>query len=385
MKKGLFTVTALLAVFAIIGCGTGSDPGSNGTGYDPMAKWIRFTENEMLAAKFYINIAGQGDNPEGTGIVKNADGFYDVTLKTVTSNDSRSSVVWVEFEEIAGEPRAVFRNGWYASLSLPATGVRPVNVQVIPVPAGKKGADGDIAWDCSQDAFNTGDQPATMDGFYVVGDLSMRWATEEPKTVNFIGLAIWLMWAPEGTDDAADYTFTIKDLKVLPHDTSIPDPSPDDLTAWTPEPKTEPADYINFPDGETLRATFYPYNGGNVLNGNTVTVVAPASGRTLVRLLGTNVKWKKGYYLSVTLPDNASKPQKIYSLGTEKDDSDGIWPVADLVEAPDGKFIAGRVDFAWADENFTTEYTGVMLDIYWYGGEEEAMYTFTINAIKVAE
>jgi len=374
----------------MIGCDNGSDPGPGpgpgGDGFVVPTDWVRFTEAEMLAAKFYVGLGGE--NPDTTSITKNADESYTVKLQTVTDTEYRQSVVWVNFADVDGEPRVIFRNGTYAHLTLPTTGgsIRPVNVAVIPV---RKGGTGtiDVAWDSSNDATLTGDLPATMDGLYVVGDLRIHWGTDLPKTDNFAGLAIYFMWAPEAvTANGEDYTFTIKDLAVLPHDTSIVDPDPDDLIPETPPAKPEPSGYVAFPgSSEALRATYYPWNADNKIEGNTVTVVAPAGGRTLVRLLGTDVKWKKGYYLSVTLPNNANKPQKIYSLGTKTDTSDGEWAVSDLVEASSGKFLAGRVDFAAVGEDESVIYTGVMLDIYWHGGQEEAMYTFTINAIKVAE
>jgi len=217
MKKGLFTVMALLAVFAIMGCDTdsnsGNGPNTNGNdaaGFVPPEDWIGFTEEEMLAAKFNA----PGVDPAGIGIDKDDDGFYTVTLKSVTSTGSKASLVWVNFKETGGEPRAVFKYGWYASLSLPTTGVRPVNVHVLALPKGQE-ASGNGSWPASQNAVLTGDLPATMDDLYVVGDLSMHWGTDEIDQI-FTGLVIWFEWAP-GDEEGVEYTFTIKDLKVFPY------------------------------------------------------------------------------------------------------------------------------------------------------------------------
>jgi len=389
MKKVLIMVMALLTVFAIMGCKTDSDPGGSAPGIDPdngnegfvpPENWIGFTKDEMLAAKFFINVTGQGDNPDGTSISKNTDGSYSVTLKTVTSNESKASVVWVDFEDIDGKPREVFRNGWYASLALPATGVRPVNVDVIPVPVGVKGADGGIAWDCSQNAVNTGDLPATMDGLYVVGDLSMRWGTEEPKTTDFKGLAIWFIWAPVGTEEGENYTFTIKDLKVLPHDTSTADP---ELEAWTPDPVAEPAGWVDLPSpvisGSSPGAATMVSNG---TGGYTVTAKTTTGDHTEITLKGADVLFKGGYYLSLTLPERTQsgtdKVKRIYSR------ADNYWnSAADIQEA--FKWIQGRVDCMYAHEEFGVRGT-IVLSIYWHPGvAENEDYVFTINSIKVAE
>jgi len=382
MKKGLFAVMALLIVFAMIGCDNGSNPGPGpgGDGFVVPTDWVRFTETEMLAAQFYIaQAAGAGYNPAGTSITKNADGSYKVTLKTVTSTNSKASVVWVEFAD------KVFRNGWYASLALPTTGgnIRPTRVDIVPVQKGKKGSDGDVAWQQAQDSNVTGDLDATKDGDYVVGNLSMHWGTEELQLDDFIGLAIWLTWAPI-INDGEDYTFTIKDFAVLPHDTSIVDPDPNTFTAWTPTAVAEPSGYVNFPGTDTLTATYYPWATGTT--GTSIVAAKPDSGRTLVRLSGDTFAYKKGIYISINLPNNSFKPEKIYLYGSTTKLEGGInYETETGIAAPAGKFIAGKVDLYWDGSASINVYQGIILDIYWYGKQEAGTYSFTINSIKVAE
>jgi len=351
-------------------------------GFVPPADWAGFTEAEMLAAKFFINQAeDQGDNPAGTSITKKADGSYEVTLKTVTSSVSRASVVWVDFAD-----GTVFRNSWYASLTLPTAGVRPVKVQIIPVPKGLKGADGAIAWDCSQDSDTTGDLPASKDGLYVVGDLSMHWGTEEVKVDDFAGLAIWLIWAPVGTEDGADYTFTIKDLKVLPHDISAHEPEPE-MEGWTP-PAYDPApaltDWIDLPM-PAITASF-PSGATIVPNGSggyTVTAKTRADGHTEITFKGTDFAFTGGYYLRLKLPTltaaDTNKPKRVYMR------PDDLYTYA-IDKQQANKWVQGEFDCYYEHEEFIAKAEEIVLSIYWHEGAVAGEdYVFTINSIKVAE
>ncbi|MDR2574904.1 MAG: hypothetical protein LBC52_00510 [Treponema sp.] len=382
MKKGLFAVLALLIVFAMIGCDTGSNPGPGpgpgGDGFVVPTDWVRFTEAEMLAAKFYIGSGG--DNPISTSITKNADGSYSVTLQTYPEEPSYASVVWVEFDDV------VFRNGWYASLTLPTTGgdVRPVQVDVVPVPKDKKGSDGGIAWPQSQNNKVTGDLPATMDGLYVVGDLSMHWGTEELQDQDFIGLAIWLTWAPV-TTGGEDYTFTIKDLAVLPHSGEDPE-----LSAWQdPSVETVPNTWIDFssptisassPGGATITASGTGY---------TIKTKTTTGDHTEITFNKADFKFKDGYYLSLTLPNSTlastNKVRRIYTYA--KNGTTSNWGSAvDIQQA--FKWLQGKVDCKYPKETWESlsEHDTIVLSIYWHPGVvADQDYEFTINSFKVAE
>jgi len=391
MKKGLFAVMALLTVFAMIGCSsTDPDPGpgpDTGEGFVVPTDWVRFTEAEMLGAQFYIGQAeGAGYKPAGTSITKNADGSYKVTLKTTTETASRTSVVWVEFAD-----NKVFRNGWYASLTLPTTGgnVRPVEVHVIPVQKGKKGSDGDVAWAQSQNQDVTGDLPATIvDGSgafagYVVGELSMHWGTEELQDTDFTGLAIWLVWAPVGVTNGVDYTFTIKDLAVLPH-SGGGDP---ELEAWTPEPYnpapvltgwqdlTSPTISACYPAGITMTP-----NGSG---GYVVTAKTRADGHTEITFKGTDIGFKGGYYLRLKMPTltktSTNKPKRINMR------ADSTWAF-EVDKQKAFKWIEGEFDCYYEHETFTKRHDTIVLSIYWHEGVVAGEdYVFTINSFKVKE
>jgi hypothetical protein len=360
-----------------------TDPGSGGGPFVPPLNWISFTDPEMLAAGFYIGDGlGEGDNPSGTSITKSGNA-YTVTLKTVTTGE-RASVVWVSFAAVAGEPRAVFRNGWYANLTLPTTGgsVRPTNVHVVPVPKGKKGADGGVAWPRSQNADNTGDVPATKDGVYVVGDLSMHWGTEELVADDHIGLAIWLNWAPAGTADGATYTFTINSLSVLPHGGGD-DP---DLTAWEPGANGDTTGWVDFKQPSITASS--PAGATIVSNGSggyTVTTKTTDGDHTEITFKSTDATFgfAGGYYLSLTLPNQTAastmKPKQVYS----RPDNTYTYAV-DLTQA--FKWVQGKADMFYTHEVFTATHTSVVLSIYWYPDVvKDQNYTFTISAFKVKE
>jgi hypothetical protein len=316
----------------------------------------------------YSTFAGTGN----VGIIEaNSDGTYTVTIPTVPSGRSIVSF---------NSDTYMFKNGYYLLFDFPTnTEAKPIAAAVLAA-SGSANEDGAV-WNTIYNVNTETGWAPTLDDVYLAGEIAF--ARDDLASINTLYKSVLLELVWNEDEEAEYYEFTLKKILITTGEDLTP-PDPNTLQPFTPPAKDEPTDWVTFPGTETLRATFYPWNSGNKLEGNTVTVVAPATGRTLVRFLGTDFNWAKGYYLSVTLPNNSNKPQKIYSLGTEKDDSDGQWAVSALVEAEEGKFLAGRVDFTWASDESTVGYTGVMLDIYWYAEQTETMYTFTINKILVA-
>ncbi|MDR2702033.1 MAG: hypothetical protein LBB72_06360 [Spirochaetaceae bacterium] len=323
---------------------------------DPVAEpdgWVTFPGSETLMATYY---------PWATTTTGNS-----ITAAYSPTDSSRTLV------RLSGDAFK-YKKGIYVSVTLPNNSLKPS--RIIAYPSTTK-LEGGITpgndWSICDDI----QAPA---GKFIAGKVDFKWDKSDSAHV-FQGIILDIYWHAE--QEAGAYAFTINSIKVAEETTERP-PDPDELEPWTPDPVAEPDGWVTFPGSETLRSTFYPWNAGNKIEGNTVTVVAPASGRTLVRFFGTDFQWEKGYYLSVTLPNNANKPSKIYSLGANTDGDDGIWAVSDTVDAGAGKFVAGRVDFTWANNESTAAYKGVMLDIYWHEEQTEAMYSFTINKILVA-
>jgi len=316
----------------------------------------------------YSTFAGVGN----VGVIEaNGDGTYNISIKTVPGGRSIISFNSLSY---------MFKNGYYMLFDFPENAEAKPIAAVTLAATGSTNEEGQI-WGTEYNVNTVTGWVPIRDNVYLAGEIAF--ARDDLADLNTLykSVLLNLVWSED--EEAEIYEFTLKKLLITTGEDLTP-PDPNALEKWEPDPKDEPADYIAFPQGEDLRATFYPWSPDNGIAGNTVTVAAPATGRSLVRLLGTDYKWAKGYYLSITLPEDSNKPSKIYSLGTEKDDSDGQWGVADVVTAPEGKFITGRVDFVWASDESTDGYTGIMLDIYWHPEQTETMYTFTINKILVA-
>lgn len=210
MKKVLVTALAFLTVFAMVGC---SEPeeSTGGGGFKVPSDWVGFSDAEMLAGKFYIGYGGE--NPTTTSITKKGSGF-EVKIKTLTNNEGKQSVVWFNFDT------TVFVKGYYVSLTLPTAGgnARPLNVFAYPIPQGSTSGSSGVVWNAGQDAAtNTGDLPATFDGNYVVGDLSMHWGNEA-ATAGLTGMSLWFQWDADVTlaNNDQDYVFTVNTIKVMP-------------------------------------------------------------------------------------------------------------------------------------------------------------------------
>jgi hypothetical protein len=214
MKKGFVLALALLTVFAMLGCDTEEKvepPGPTDEYFVPPASWVGFSDEEMLAGKFYIGYGGE--NPVTTSIEKKGSGF-EVKIKTLTNTTARQSVLSLNFET------TIFQKGHYVSLTLPTAGgnARPTNIIVYPMIEGTTNASGGsgVAWNASSDAITVGEQaPATLDGKYLVGDLKMDWRNEAAD-VNLTGLSLWFQWDEDATlgNDNKDYVFTINTIKV---------------------------------------------------------------------------------------------------------------------------------------------------------------------------
>jgi len=162
------------------------------------------------------------------------------------------------------------------------------------------------------------------------------------------------------------------------------------LEQATPPTVTVPTAWVDFPGSETLTATYYPWATSST--GKTINAVySPTdSARTLVRLSGTTFQYQKGIYLSVTLPNNSLQPSRIIAYPSTTDLEGGIapggdWNISADVEAPEGKYLAGKVDFKWEKADSAHIFKGIILDIYWAEGQVAGSYSFTIDTIQVAE
>jgi len=449
MKKGLFAVLALLIVFAMIGCDNGSKPGDDITitfnlggapgtppksvtiakgaaitvaqipkpddweghvfkgwyngetkleaGFSsqddivftarwveglPLKPWKPEEQPEMPTSGYkdyykdidfedwtYTTFAGVGNVGS---IEDNSDGTYNVTIKTNPGGVSLLAFINQDY---------TFKNGYYVSFNFPVeTDAKPI-MALTGAATGSRNDDG-LDWQaiCNVNRVDGQGYVPIKDDVYLAGDIAF--ARDDLNTL-YKSIVLTLVWS-EG-EKAPEYEFTLKKLLITTGEDLTP-PEVDTMTPW-PHEVAEPTDWIAFPPGtETLNATFYPWDEGNKIVGNTVTVISSAGGRSLVRLYGDEFKYQKGFYLSVNLPNNSVKPQKIYALGINSPTHDGDWQASTLVDPEDiTKFVAGKVDFTWASDASTTVYTGVMLDIYWYAGQTDALYTFTVNKILVAE
>jgi hypothetical protein len=388
-RKLLFALIALFAIgLLVVGCPNDNTPGHHnpGTGPDtpftPPSDWVGFTEEEMLAGVFY---AGDGVTDKGS-ITKNADGTYTVTVKTVTSTDSRASFVQFGFAdvEVEGEdgtmvtaPRVIFRKGWSALLTLPNNAqYNPVRIDALPSTAVAGGnPDG---WPRSQNSDATGDIEATFNQYgEPIGTLSLHWGTDEVVADDYRTMVLWFVWPPMGVEEGEDYTFIINDIKVLPHDPSEPDPDP---VAWTPDPVTEPAGWVDF---EANDISFYPA-GGSVEN-NLTTVKTRDDGHTEITIK-SNTLYAGGYYLSVTLPDQLAtstmKPSKINSYA--KHGASPIWS-AESVKTKAFTWVQGRVDLYYEHEELTV-FDTVVVEIHWHGDVvADQDYVITGSALKAKE
>jgi hypothetical protein len=261
MKKVLVLALALLTVFAMVGCDSGTDdPGEESKGFVPPANWVGFSDAEYAAGQFWI-----GASPDGVTSITKKGSAYEVKIKskTVASGTSSYTAVWFSFAN------TVFHSGMYVSLTLPtANEVRPINVCALPLTV--KDGDGtqNVSWPNSQDAANaTGDIPdkGTFDGEYVVGDLNMLMERENLTSTDFFGVSLQFYWPedPLAQFSEKDYIFTINTIKVLPGEATSPPPPPEwefeapagwrDLGAFTgtgdggsdPANSNQPAWFVN--------------------------------------------------------------------------------------------------------------------------------------------
>jgi hypothetical protein len=318
--------------------------------------WIDFPGEAILRATYDI-----GEGPVSNCVTEVSDG-YEITVPTRPGGNT--IIIIPTVDDLA------FASGYYMLVDLPDNDpyLRPIQFYT----AASNGATvSGTDWDTAVD------HSAPADSYVAGDDIGAYWTGTTVADSFFIQIK-WHPAEPEGM-----YTFTLKKLMITDEDIEIIDPS--EYEPWTPDPVTEPTGWETFPGDEILDANFYPWNDDNAITGNTVTVKSNPGGRSLVRFFGDEFKYIKGYYLSITLPDDSTKPQKIYSLAINSPTHDGDWAASDLAEAPDEMFVAGRADFTWDSDTSTAVYTGVMLDIYWYAGQKAELYTFTVNKILVAE
>jgi len=340
-------------------------------------------EQPTMPTEGYKNYYGSVTDPEdwtyttfaGTGnvgsIEDNGDGTYNVTIKTNPGGVSLLAFINQDY---------TFKNGYYVSFNFPEdTDAKPI-MALTGAATGSRNDDG-LDWQSIYNVNRVDGQGYVPinDDVYLAGDIAF--ARDDLNTL-YKSIVLTLVWSAD--EETEYYEFTLKKLLITTGEDLTP-PEVNTMTPW-PHEVAEPTDWIAFPPStETINATFYPWNDSNKIVGNTVTVISNAGGRSLVRLYGDEFKYQKGFYLSVNLPNNSVKPQKIYALGITGPEHDGDWTASTLVDPEDiTKFVAGKVDFTWASDTNTTAYTGVILDIYWYAGQTDALYTFTINKILVA-
>jgi len=317
----------------------------------------------------YTSYAGVGDV---ASIEDNGDGTYNVIIKTKPGGVSILAFTSDTY---------TFKNGYYLLLDF------PTNTEAKPIMALTGAATGSRN-DDGQDwlaIYNVNREDAQgyvpiNDDVYLAGEIAF--ARDDLDTL-YKSIVLTLVWHED--EEAEYYEFTLKKILITTGEDLTP-PDISTMTPWSHEVE-EPENWIKFPlNDEPLAATFYPWNESNAISGNTVTVISVAGNRSLVRLYNEESEYQKGFYVSVNLPEDSVKPEKIYALAITSPTDDGDWTASTLVQPPDiTNYVAGRVDFTWASDASTKAYTGVLLDIYWYGEQTDALYTFTVNKILVAE
>ncbi|MDR0301908.1 MAG: InlB B-repeat-containing protein [Treponema sp.] len=314
----------------------------------------------------YSTFAGMGN----VGAIEaNTDGTYTVSIKTNPGGISIISFNSLDY---------MFKHGYYLLADFPANTVHKPIAALVMGATGSKNDDGQD-WQTIYDVNHEGAYKPTLDDVYLSGEIAF--ARDDLNTL-LKSIFITIVW--HNKEEDGYYDFILKKLLITTGEDLTP---PLFEESYTPDPIPEPDDWVTFPGTETLNASFFPWDADNTISGNIVTVITTSGGggRSLVRLYGDEFKYKNGYYLSVDLPDDSVKPQKIYALAINSPADDGDWSASDLAEAPDGSYLAGRVDLTWNNDDSTSVYTGIMLDIYWYAGQEDALYTFTVNKILVAQ
>lgn len=329
----------------------------------PPAGWTDFPSANILASQAF---AGTDTPVPGGGFVAKEGGGYTGTVPATSGGYTRITIPQTP-------DNSEFVKGYYISLDLPVSSadgkLKPI--QVVPVAANNSNV---TSWDSEKIT-----KPPTPTQ-YVGGQVDIQWYSDE-ATKLYNSLCLDFYWHDE--EPAGTYTFTLKKLMITSDDDYVP-PDPDELEAWTPSAVAEPVGYVNFPGTETLDVTYYPWSTNTT--GTTISTTAAGTGRTLVRLSGATFAYKKGIYVSVTLPNDSLKPEKIFVYGsTTKLEGGIVWGTETGVTAPSGKFLAGKVDLHWDGSASTDVLQGIILDIYWHDGQEAGPYSFTINSIKVAE
>jgi len=197
------------------------------------------------------------------------------------------------------------------------------------------------------------------------------------------------------------------------------------LNPWTPEPITEPAagyksflkgapakiddgsgTMVNNParDGLLGYTAFYVSAGeeGFIEEGDNegeynVTVKTNPGGVSLISFQDDDFQYKTGFYLSLDLPTPSDhKPIGMVALPSKgMQDTGAIWSSGapqyvnlDTTEKPikDDVYLAGRVDFAWQNENNPWPLRTICLRIIWHADEEAgAEYTFKVRKILIPE
>jgi hypothetical protein len=187
-------------------------------------------------------------------------------------------------------------------------------------------------------------------------------------------------------------------------------PGTNDLTPWAPEAINEPANYQALPKGVKDYDT--PANNTGLLGWSGVFVTQGGQGSvtagdeentykvsamtnpgkfTVVFLQSNEFMFKKGYYLSLELPeDTKAKPIGMiafpaYGQGENGADWSASVPVNMKNNAVDNKgvYLAGRVDFAWENNDNVWPRRTLCLYIYWHADEEAGeFYDFVVKKIS---
>ncbi len=190
-----------------------------------------------------------------------------------------------------------------------------------------------------------------------------------------------------------------------------------DLTPWAPASINEPADYEAFPKGVPAKfedgtenpakdgllgyTAFYAGSGGEGYiednGGDTykVTVLTNPGGISLISFQDDDYIFKTGFYMSLDLPvATETAPYKpigmIAFAASGPQETNPDWSSAQRVNLTGDNtiedtavYLAGRVDFAWENNDNAWPRRTLCLYIYWHADEKAgAEYTFTLNKIS---